>query len=84
VLENHLPQDIQSEPIVEYLAAVVARLTQSSRPEEWHSDARETLHYLYELEPIDRDRHQQSLCNEYVESIQRDLSNRLGASDQLQ
>lgn len=83
MLENYLPQDIQSEPLVEYLATVVARLTRGSN-EEWYLDARETLHYLFELEPVDRDHHQQNLCDEYVENIQRDLSNRLGASDQLQ
>jgi len=83
MLENYLPQDIQSEPLVEYLATVVARLVKSSRPEEWYSDARETLHYLFELDPMDRDHHQQNLCNEYIENIQRDLSERLGASDQL-
>lgn len=83
MLEHYLPQDIQSEPLVEYLATVVARLTKGSN-EEWYLDARETLHYLFELEPVDRDHHQQNLCDEYVENIQRDLSERLGASDQLQ
>jgi len=82
MLEYHLPKDIESEPIVEYLATVVARLTKGSN-EDWYLDARETLHYLFELEAVDKNKHQQNLCDEYIENTQRDLSNRLGASDQL-